>query len=358
MSNSHRDSEFAISRRDWLVGSLLTGSLIKAPLATVLGGSLVNAPATSTGAEAKAGEGVYAIALHGGAGTEPDKMTPAARQAMEASLGKALDVGVEILRAKGTSLEAVEQVIRYLEDDPQFNAGRGACFNSVGKHELDASLMDGRTKACGAVAGVRTVRNPISLARLVMTKTRHVLLMGDGAEQFADEMKVDRVENEWFSTEGQRAKWEKAKARELEKKADTTKKMGTVGCVALDLSGNLAAGTSTGGITNKRWGRIGDSPIIGAGTYADNATCAISCTGTGEEFIRHNVAHDISVRVAYRGDALATAVDHLLRKVLKPDDGGLIAVSKTGEIVMDFNTDGMARAAADSRGKREVKLGH
>jgi beta-aspartyl-peptidase (threonine type) len=325
-------------------------------LATIVGGSLVPA-AASLAQDSDNRAGIWAIALHGGAGTEPDKMTAEQRAAMEASLAKALEIGSKILRDKGTGFDAIEKVIRHLEDDPQFNAGRGACFNHVGKHELDASLMDGRTKACGAVASVRTVRNPISLARLVMTKTRHVLLMGSGAEHFADEMKVERVENSWFSTELQRAKWERALAREKAQQPSLEKKMGTVGCVALDLHGNLAAGTSTGGITNKRWGRVGDSPIIGAGTFADNATCAISCTGTGEEFIRHNVAHDISARMAYRGDSLATAVDHLLRKVLKPDDGGLIAISKTGEIVLDFTTDGMARAAADSSGKREVKLG-
>jgi beta-aspartyl-peptidase (threonine type) len=326
------------SRRVFLSGTL----------ATIIGGSLVNAAPE---------EGRYALALHGGAGTEPEKMTAAERAAMEKSLGQALDIGLEIMKKKGTSLDAVEQVIRFLEDDPQYNAGRGAFFNHVGKHELDASIMDGSNKACGAVAVVRTVRNPISLARLVMTKTRHVLLIGDGAESFADEMKVPRVENEWFSTDLQRKKWEAAKQREKQKLPDTTKKMGTVGCVALDQQGNLAAGTSTGGITNKRWGRIGDSPIIGAGNYADNETVAISCTGTGEEFIRHSIAHEVSVRVGYKGEKLATAVDHVLRKILKPDDGGLIAVSKTGEIVMDYTTDGMARAAGDSQGKREIKLG-
>jgi beta-aspartyl-peptidase (threonine type) len=252
-----------VSRRTFLAGAATT----------VIGGSVLKAVAA---------EGRYALALHGGAGTEPDKMTAAERAEMEASLGKALDIGLAILKNNGTSLDAVEQVIRALEDDPLYNAGRGACFNAVGTHELDASIMDGATKACGAVAGVRTVRNPISLARLVMEKTRHVLLMGDGAEAFADEMKVERVKNEWFSTDRQRKRLEAARAREKAQQPDTTKKMGTVGCVALDLLGNLAAGTSTGGITNKRWGRIGDSPIIGAGNYADNGTVAVSCTGTGD----------------------------------------------------------------------------
>lgn len=332
------------SRRAWLTGAL----------GTIIGGSLVQ---LSPALLAQDPPGKFALALHGGAGTEPDKMTAAERSAMEASLGKALDIGLEILKKKGTSLDAVEQVIRYLEDDAQFNAGKGACFNHVGKHELDASIMDGKNKACGAVAVVRTVKNPIALARLVMSKTRHVLLIGDGAEVFADEMKVERVANEWFSTDLQRQKWERAKEREKQKQSDIEKKMGTVGCVALDQSGNLAAGTSTGGITNKRWGRIGDSPIIGAGNYADNETVAISCTGTGEEFIRHSIAHEVSARVGYKGEKLTTAVDHVLRKILKPDDGGLIAVSKAGEVVMDFTTNGMARAAVDAAGVRTIKLG-
>lgn len=298
----------------------------------------------------------FALALHGGAGTEPDKLNAQERTVMEASLKKGLEIGRDILQRGGSSLDAVEQVIRHLEDDPQFNAGRGACYNAVGKHELDASIMDGKTRACGAVAGVRTVRNPISLARLVMTKTRHVLLIGDGAEQFADETQVERVKNEWFDTDKQYKYWQEVLEKQ-KRKAEKKDYKGTVGCVALDSQGNLTAGTSTGGITNKRWGRIGDSPIVGAGTYADNATCAISCTGTGEEFIRNAVAFDISARMAYRGDSLKDAVDTVLRKVLKPDDGGLIALDKTGVIVLDYTTAGMARGQVDSTGRMEVKLG-
>lgn len=299
----------------------------------------------------------FALALHGGAGTEPEKLTAAEREVMEASIKKGLEIGRDILQRGGTSLDAVEQVVRHLEDDPQFNAGRGACYNAEGKHELDASIMDGKTRACGAVAGVRTVKNPISLARLVMTKTRHVLLMGDGAEQFADETKVERVKNDWFDTEKQHKYWQEVLEKQKQRAAQKKEYKGTVGCVALDSQGNLAAGTSTGGITNKRWGRIGDSPIVGAGTYADNATCAISCTGTGEEFIRNAVAFDISARMAYRGDSLKDAVDTVLRKVLKPDDGGLIALDKNGQIVLDFTTVGMARGLVDSTGRMEAKLG-
>jgi L-asparaginase / beta-aspartyl-peptidase len=302
----------------------------------------------------------FSIALHGGAGKSPNDQT----QAVEASLAKALDIGVAVLEKGGASLDAVEQVIRFLEDDPLFNAGRGAVFNAAGEHELDASIMDGRNKACGAVAAVRSVRHPISLARLVMTKTRHVLLASDGAEKFADEMgmQVERVENKWFDTERQRRAWERArqpmpKAAIRSQHESEPVHYGTVGCVALDSSGNLAAGTSTGGLTNKKYGRVGDSPIVGAGTYADNTTCAISCTGTGEQFIRHAVAHDISARLAYLKQPLSDAVSHVLRNVLERDDGGLIALGADGTIVMDYTTAGMARACADSSGRREVKIG-
>jgi beta-aspartyl-peptidase (threonine type) len=320
----------------------------------------------------------FAIALHGGAGRSPtDEAEP-----VMAALGQALDIGANILKQGGTSLDAVEKVIRFLEDDPHFNAGKGAVFNSAGGHELDASIMDGRKRACGAVAAVRTVRHPISLARLVMEKTRHVLFTSDGAEKFADEMgsQVERVENSWFDTDRQRRSWERTRAAEKAKQsragdlpilaanspltthhspfpADADQHYGTVGCVALDNAGNLAAGTSTGGINNKRYGRVGDSPIVGAGTYADNATCAISCTGTGEQFIRHAVAYDIHARVAYLKEPLKDAVSHLLRKVLEPQDGGLIALGADGTVVMDYTTSGMARAATDSTGWREIKIG-
>jgi beta-aspartyl-peptidase (threonine type) len=323
--------------------------------------------------EPPAAKGKFAIALHGGAGKSPEA---ADREAVERSLGEALDLGVKLLKDGGTSLDAVERVIRFLEDDPLFNAGRGAVFNAAGGHELDASIMDGRTRACGAVAAVRTVRNPISLSRLVMEKTRHVLLAADGAERFADEMQVERVENTWFNTDKQRRALDRVKTEEA--KAEATKQSrviressvplttthslltlhyGTVGCVVLDTHGNLAAGTSTGGLTNKRFGRVGDSPLVGAGTYADNATCAVSCTGIGEQFIRHAVAYDISARLAYRQQPLADAVNEILTKRLNPNDGGIIAVGADGTIAMDFSTAGMARAAADSGGRREVKIG-
>ena len=310
----------------------------------------------------------FAIAIHGGAGQSPrDEQS----KAVEASLAKALDIGVEILKKDGTSLDAVEQVIRYLEDDPLFNAGRGAVFNAAGEHELDASIMDGRTLACGGVAAVKTVRHPITLSRLVMEQTKHVLLTSDGAEKFADEMggKIERVANSWFSTEKRRQELERAQRAKKQAKADnhhsplTTHHSlsdghyGTVGCVALDSHGNLAAGTSTGGRTNKKYGRVGDSPIVGAGTYANNQTCAVSGTGLGEQFIRHAVGFNISARMAYMKQPLKEAVQEVIHKTLDPDDGGVIALGSDGTIVMDFSTEGMARAAADFTGWREIKIG-
>lgn len=300
----------------------------------------------------------WAIALHGGAGVI-DRDTPAALRAQYThSLAEALEQGRAILASGGTALDAVQTVVTRLEDDPKFNAGRGAVYTAAGTHELDASIMDGRNLACGAVAGVTTVQNPIGLARLVMERTPHVLLIGQGAEQFATEVGVTRVENTWFDTEHRRKAFEKWRAlrpqaaahpRDLPERA-----RGTVGAVALDQQGNLAAATSTGGMTGKRAGRVGDSPIIGAGTYADNQTCAVSCTGTGEEFIRHGVAREIAARMRLQKRSVKAAADELVFGILKPDDGGLIAISRTGEIAMPYSSDGMFRGAADASGRFEV----
>ena len=305
----------------------------------------------------------YALAIHGGAGIEPDTLTADEQAAHEKSLKTALEVGRKILADGGTALDAVEQTIRLLEDDPLFNAGRGAVFNSAGQHELDASIMDGSTKACGAVAGVKTIKNPISLARLVMTETRHVLLAGNGAEQFADQMRdhrrIERVANSYFSTDARREDLRKAQAADrapLKGPPQGSKRMGTVGCVALDSHGNLAAGTSTGGLTNKKFGRVGDSPIVGAGTYADNATCAVSCTGTGEFFIRHSIAFRVAALVEFKGLNLEQAVRQAIFETLPADTGGLIAVGRDGTISMHANTVGLARGAADSAGRFEVRL--
>lgn len=311
----------------------------------------------------------YAIVIHGGAGSSPDRFSDKANEQRKASMRKALEIGTEILKEGGTSLDAVEKVVLFLENDPQFNAGVGAVFNAEGSHELDASIMDGSNKACGAVAGVSTVKNPISLARKVMTETRHVLLAGSGAESFADAMEVARVEPSHFDTPKSKEQWEKRQQRMRESKntestrlpedlnEDVGSYQGTVGCVALDNDGNIAAATSTGGMTGKRFGRVGDSPIVGAGTYADNATCGVSCTGTGEQYIRNAVAYDVSARIKYKAQSVDEAVQSILSETLEPGDGGIIAISKDGEISMRFNTNGMARAAADSNGRFEVLWG-
>lgn len=296
----------------------------------------------------------FAIAIHGGAGIDPEKLSTSDRRTHEEALRTALAVGSNILSKEGTALDAVEQTIRVLEDQPLYNAGRGAVFNNVGQHELDAAIVDGQKRKAGAVAGLKSVKNPISLARLIMTRTNHVLLIGDGAEKFADEMKdqvvIERVANEYFSTDHRRIEWMEAVKKEKEQAPGATGK-GTVGCVALDQHGNLAAGTSTGGLTNKKWGRVGAVPIIGAGTFADNQTCAVSGTGIGEHFILNSVGFHIHALMTFRSLSLQAAVEQLTDRVLEPDTAGIIAVDATGKIVMRCNTPGMARACTDSSGK-------
>jgi beta-aspartyl-peptidase (threonine type) len=299
----------------------------------------------------------FAIAIHGGAGSDPVGWYEDDRRAREATLERALTFGRDLLSQGGSSLDAVERVIRILEDDPRFNAGRGAVLNVEGDAELDASIMDGRTKACGAIGAVRTVKNPISLARLVMTETKHVLFVGAGADRFAAEMKVDLVEPDYFRVSRRSTGPRQGSDVRPERSSVADDLIGTVGCVALDRAGNLAAGTSTGGRKGKMVGRVGDSPIVGAGTYADNATCAVSCTGVGEEFIRLAVAYDISAQMAYRNTSVEEAVRIQLEDRLRPDDGGIIALDKNGAITMQFSTAGMPRAAADSTGRFEVRLG-
>ena len=314
----------------------------------------------------------FAIAIHGGAGSSPEIFTDAQNERRHASMKQALQLGTDILKSGGSSMDAVEQVIRFLEDDPQFNAGVGAVFNAVGSHELDASIMDGKTSACGAVAGVSIVKNPISLARKVMTGTPHVLLAGAGAEAFAKQQKVPLVQPNHFDTPDTLKRWnQRQKEKAKLKKVGETESLqqldmfdrvtgsyhGTVGCVALDSSGNLAAGTSTGGLTGKKFGRVGDSPIVGAGTFASNDTCAVSCTGKGEQFIRHAVAYDVSARMKYAGQTAEAAVKQILTRTLNKGDGGIIAVDKAGKITMQYSTGGMACAAADSEGRFEVRWG-
>jgi beta-aspartyl-peptidase (threonine type) len=292
----------------------------------------------------------YAIAVHGGAGYGRDSLTADEQIEYKQSLEQALRLGLGILADGGSSLDAVESVLRRLEDDPRFNAGRGAVINHDGEIELDASIMDGSTLACGGVAGVRTVRNPVSLARLVMEETRHVLFASDGAERFAQEMGVELVEQDYFFTE---RRW-----RSLQRAVDAEKRDeggDTVGAVALDRAGNLAAATSTGGLTNKMFGRVGDSPIIGAGTYAANDSCAVSCSGVGEEFIRRSVAFQVSSLMRHGGLTLREAAEEVVGQ-LAPGDGGLIAVGADGELAVIFNTEGMLRGTADSTGSIEIRI--
>lgn len=296
------------------------------------------APPTPTG---------YAIAIHGGAGLW--RLDAAQEQQVSQTLRRALEHGRDLLARGGSSLDAVEQVIQILEDSPEFNAGKGAVFNARGEHELDASIMDGRDRSSGAVAGLRVAKNPIAVARLVMTHTEHALLAGDGADEFAETVGAKLAPADYFWTPRRRAEWE-------EKNKSPEDHHGTVGCVALDKNGDLAAGTSTGGMVMKRFGRVGDSPLVGAGTWADNATCAVSCTGHGELFIRAAIAHDIAARVAYGKSDLTTAVKHHLHQSLEPDTGGVIAIGAAGQIVLDFNTNAMPRAAADSAGRFEVSI--
>lgn len=294
----------------------------------------------------------YAIAVHGGAGVIPKDMEEERKQEYVDTLEAALRLGRDQLDGGAAALDVVEAVVRTLEDSPLFNAGKGAVFTHDGKNELDAAIMDGRDLNCGSISGVTTVKNPIRLARLVMEKSPHVFFLGAGAEAFADEMGVERVTSDYYFTE---RRWEQLqKALAEEKTGD--KKHGTVGTVALDRAGNLAAATSTGGLTNKRYGRVGDVPVIGAGTYANNKTAAISCTGWGEKFIRHNVSHDVSALMEYKGLSVEEAANEVIHGKLEPGDGGLIAVSHTGEIALVFNSEGMFRGAADSNGRFDVAI--
>ncbi|MCC7466289.1 MAG: isoaspartyl peptidase/L-asparaginase, partial [Saprospiraceae bacterium] len=292
---------------------------------------------------------VYALAIHGGAGAiSKANMTPEKEAEYRAALDSALTIGEKVLQDGGSALDAVSQTIVYLENCPLFNAGRGAVFTHDGKNELDASIMDGITQKAGAIGGVTTVKNPILLARAVMEQSVHVLLTGSGAEQFAKEKGLEMVDPKWFFTQD---RWDTLqKALEREKGDNRTgalppvdEKFGTVGCVALDRQGNLAAGTSTGGMTNKRWNRLGDAPIIGAGTYASNDACAVSCTGHGEYFIRYAVAHDVWAQMIYGGKSLQEATNQIIHHKLveKGGEGGLIALDKSGNINQPFNSEGM-----------------
>ena len=314
---------------------------------------------SSTAALAEATERPFAIAIHGGAGTiKKEKFTPEREKAYRAKLAEAVEAGYSVLDKGGASLDAVTAAINVLENSPFFNAGKGAVYTHNETHEMDASIMDGKNRQAGAVAGVKHIENPIDLARLVMEESVHVMLSGDGAEEFATQQGVALVDNTIFDTEGRYKSLLRAKAK-MKKAEDELKdyqaahqalateyKVGTVGAVALDKMGNIAAGTSTGGMTNKRFGRIGDSPVIGAGTFAENESCAVSATGHGEYFIRYNVAADICARVKYQGKSIEQAGNEVIHDVLMPvgGTGGVIIIDTKGNISLPFNTKGMYRA--------------
>jgi L-asparaginase / beta-aspartyl-peptidase len=302
----------------------------------------------------------YAIAIHGGAGTLKREEIDAEREAaIRAALDAALDAGGTVLAAGGSSLDAVTAAVAVLEDSPYFNAAHGAVFNAEGINELDASIMDGHTRQAGAVAGVHRVRNPIRLARAVMEQSVHVMLIGEGAEVFARGAGVELVEPAYFRTEHRWQQLQRARAAEQAAAGpiDNESYFGTVGAVARDRDGRVAAATSTGGMVNKRWGRVGDSPLIGAGTWAD-ARCAVSATGWGEYFIRLGVAHDICARVAYRGDSLADAAGAVVMQDVPAlgGDGGVIAIDADGNIALPFNTAGMYRGWIRRDGSRATAI--
>lgn len=330
----------------------------------ILSSALIGVTAmTATSTPTAAAQAPFAIAVHGGSGTiEKGEFSPEKEAEIRAELEQAVRAGHEILATGGSSLDAVTRAVTLLEDSPHFNAGRGAVFNAEGRNELDASIMVGAGLNAGAVAAVHNVRNPILLARKVMTDSVHVMLMGEGAENFARQQGIAFEDDAYFYTD---YRWEQLQKAKASDEPDATflsetpdRWFSTVGAVALDRDGNLAAATSTGGMTNKQWGRVGDSPIIGAGTYADNRSCAVSATGHGEYFIRATVARDVCARVQYRGISLGEAADQVVKQQLTAmgGDGGIIAVDPQGNVALTFNTSGMYRASIDATGNLYVAI--
>jgi beta-aspartyl-peptidase (threonine type) len=304
----------------------------------------------------------FSIAIHGGAGTIlKSEMTAEKEKAYTDALNAALDAGYTILKKGGSSLDAVEQSVISLEDCPLFNAGKGSVFTEKGTHEMDASIMEGKTLKAGAVSLITGVRNPVSLARLVIEKSEHVFMAGEGAMEFAKLMNCKLEAPEYFFNEQRHKQWLSVKGTDifhLDHTVEKDRKFGTVGAVAIDKYGNIAAATSTGGMTNKKFGRVGDSPMIGAGTYANNSTCGVSCTGSGEFFIRGVVAYDVSCLMEYKNSSLQQACDTVIHdRLLKiGGDGGLIAVDGQGNICFSFNTDGMYRGSKTGDGKSYIGI--
>lgn len=299
----------------------------------------------------------WTLAIHGGAGAmRPETMDAATQAEHHAALSAALEAGAAVLEAGGSALDAVTAAVVALEDDPHFNAGRGAVFTYEGINELDAAIMDGATRAAGAVAGITRTRNPVRLARSVMEAGPHVFLCGAGAEEFAREQGIEEADPSWFATEERRRQLDELKSRKTGW-FDAGLKYGTVGAVAVDAQGHVAAATSTGGLTGKRWNRIGDSPVIGAGTYADDRACAVSATGTGEVFIRVGVGHEIAARMRMTGESAQQAADAVIAEVgALGGDGGVIVVAPDGSSAVAFNTPGLYRGRADHTGLRETGI--
>jgi beta-aspartyl-peptidase (threonine type) len=304
----------------------------------------------------------FSIAIHGGAGTlVKGMMTPELESQYKLALKIALDEGFEVLKNGGTAIEAVEGSVKLLENSHLFNAGKGSVFTATESHEMDASIMDGKTLNAGAVSLITGVKNPVSLARDVMEKSEHVFLAGEGAMQFAKQLNYKIEDASYFYDEFRHKQWLEIKDTDnfqLDHATKKDSKFGTVGAVACDQDGNIAAATSTGGMTNKKWGRIGDSPMIGAGNYANNKTCAVSCTGSGEFFIRGVVAYDVSCLMEHKGLSVQEASNEVINKRILQikGDGGLIAVDGIGNIAMPFNTEGMYRACKSSTGKEEISI--
>jgi L-asparaginase / beta-aspartyl-peptidase len=316
-------------------------------------------PAALLACTAVMAESPVAIAIHGGAGTIlPENMTAEREKAIRSALEQSIRAGHEVLESGGPSLEAVATALRVLEDAPEFNAGRGAVLTNTGTVEMDASIMDGRTLNAGAVASVKGIRHPIDAATRVLHDSPHVMLMGEGAMSFAEEHGLEFKDEDWFITDFRREQLESIQADEQATTQLSEDWYSTVGAVALDADGNLAAATSTGGMANKRWGRVGDSPIIGAGTYADNRSCAVSATGHGEFFIRHVVAYSICSLMRHGGATLQEAADSIINGTLKEvgADGGVIAIDAEGHIAMPFNTAGMYRATIDTEGRLQIAI--
>jgi len=304
----------------------------------------------------------FSIAIHGGAGTlVKGMMTPELETRYKAALQLALNEGYKTLESGGTAIEAVEKAVVILENSPLFNAGKGSVFTATGSHEMDACIMDGKTLNAGAVSLITGIKNPVSLARDVMEKSEHVFLAGEGAMEFANELNYKLESESYFYDELRYSQWQEIKdtdSFQLDHAKKKDSKFGTVGAVACDQNGNIAAATSTGGMTNKKWGRVGDSPMVGAGNYANNKTCAISCTGSGEFFIRGVVAYDVACLMEHKNRSLKDASNEVIHnRILEiKGDGGLIAVDAKGNIAMPFNTEGMYRAAKSSLGTEEVSI--